>query len=460
VKRYQELQQTFGGGPFGFFNTTLELLRSEGDEQGLQVWSPVKRYQKFRSVLNYEALSPEQRDIVHLLYTPGELDMEMGLGYQGHPALGAAALALLPLFQHDVPLLATFSGALKNDVASGFSRIAIAGSVFGGTGASTIHPLVRYLRSDGLLENNSERLKIAAIALAPYFQFSSANDTATDEKIKREAARSEDFPLASRSAAEYYDHLLSTDDWDFDAMYWVGDDSPQRVKYAPGGEYQKNPGHFVELLAALACLDFFSNQPDGRACWYSGPEVPENCKQNILSADDLPFRAPKDRARVMQRLELFQTIVIAHLGFYGPLLRDERLPKKSYCVPWYADRFSGTGDSLTTGQNAVSLQSLEDYWRDNYLPWWQEVHDANGRVRLLNTAAWQGGSVELNRLGNVLFPDAPKHDLEVVDQLFSNMVKVANTAPDSPNAASRYLTMLAQASIQTIALRSANPTQS
>jgi len=123
VKRYQELQQTFGGGPFGFFHTTLELLRSEGDEQGLQVWSPVKRYQKFRSVLNYEALSPEQKRYRTSAVHARRVGYGDGSRVSGHPALGAAALALLPIVQHDVPLLATFSGALKNDVASGLAGL-------------------------------------------------------------------------------------------------------------------------------------------------------------------------------------------------------------------------------------------------------------------------------------------------------------------------------------------------
>jgi hypothetical protein len=460
VKRYQEMQRAFGAGSFGFFGTTLDLLRPDGDDQGLQVWSPVKQYQNFRTVLNYEALSPKQQDVVNLLYTPGELDMEMGIGYQGHPALGAAALALLPLFHQNVPLLRTFSCALKNDVASESSRVMIAGSVFGGTGASTIHPLVRYLRSSSLLENNANKLRVGAVALAPYFQFTSATDTNTSEKVKREAARSEDFPLASRSAADYYDHLRTTGDWDFDAMYWVGDDSPQQVKYAPGGQEQNNPGHFVDLLAAFACLDFFSNQTDGKSCWYCGPEVPEGSTQNILTWDDLPFRGKllgKDRPAVVQRLELFQTIVVAHLGFYSLLLRDPDLSTKSYCVPWYADRFGSAQDSLTIGEHAKSLELLSDYWTSYYLPWWQQVHDASGRVRLFNTAAWNGAVVQLNRLGNVIYPDDTQHDLETVDQLFSNMVDVAKrTAPDGTSAASRYLTMLALASEQIVLSKSKN----
>ena len=65
--------------------------------------------------------------------------------------------------------------------------------------------------------------------------------------------------------------------------------------------------------------------------------------------------------------------------------------------------------------------------------------------------------VQINRLGNVIYPDNTQHDLETVDQLFSNMVDVAKkTAPDGSSAASRYLTMLALASERILMSKSKN----
>src|SRR5439155_2344219 len=107
---------------------------------------------------------------------------------------------------------------------------------------------------------------------------------------------SEWFSLASRSAAEYYDHLRKHEDWGFDAMYWLGDDSPMKVSYAIGGKEQENPAHFVDLLAAFACLDFCASPPATKACYYAGPQEekdPQSEKvildENILSWDDIPM---------------------------------------------------------------------------------------------------------------------------------------------------------------------------
>ena len=452
VNRYQALYRGLKTSSVPFFGTELDLLRAAGDSQGLQVFSPVNRHQAFRSVVNYEALTPEQKDVVHLLFTDGELDMKMAIGYQGHPALGAGALALLPLFHTSVPLLADFADALRNDVMTGTARVVIAGSVFGGTGASTIHPLVRYLRSEELLRANANRLKLGAVALAPYFKFFGTNDAASPAEVKKEAAKSEDFPLASRSAAEYYEHLRATDDWDFDAMYWVGDDSPQQVQYAPGGERQKNPAHFVDLLGALAAMDFFSNQPNDKGCSYAGPGVPDDTRHNLVTWNDLPLRGKlfdRDRAAIVAQLELFQMMLVAHLGFNSPVLSDPRLAKKRQYVPWYATRFAP--GSLTEGESGETIRNLEDYWKHSYLPWWEQVHAADGRVRLLNMAVWRNGSAQTDRLNNLLWPDDKPHTLEPVDEFFSNMVAAAHEVPDEATPARRYLSLLTAASRRTLA---------
>ena len=89
VNRYQECHEAFKTDGHPFFRTKVDLLKSA---QGLRVWSPVDKTQKFKNLLNYTDLSPAQKDVVHLLLTDVELDMPMDVGFRGHPALGAAAL--------------------------------------------------------------------------------------------------------------------------------------------------------------------------------------------------------------------------------------------------------------------------------------------------------------------------------------------------------------------------------
>jgi len=452
VNRYQECHEAFKTDGHPFFRTKIDLLKSA---QGLRVWSPVDKTQKFKSLLNYSDLSPAQKDVVHLLLTESELEMPMNVGFRGHPALGAAALALLPLYKQD-PLWSQFAQAITSEVNEREARVVIVGSVFGGTGASTIHPLVRYLRS--LPQINKDKLKVGAVALVPYFRFSASEAAAEGgTALAEEAAKSEWFALASRSAAEYYEHLRTQDDWDFDAMYWLGDDTPLRVDYCIGGPQQDNPAHFVDLLAACACLDFSASPPTAKACYYSGPEeagdVPDG---NVLSWDDIPMSA-LDRDIVQERLHRFQLVGAAHLGFYGPLLRDPRLGADPHCVPWYFDRFAGASAELSSKENQDRVESLSVYFRENYFPWWDQIHSTeHDRMRLLNRTAWLDGNgkplqIQMNRLGNLLYPDAvARRGFNPVDKLFDGVVRSAAGVAGTTNPSATYLAMLSQAAAELV----------
>ncbi|MBT9333146.1 hypothetical protein [Paracidobacterium acidisoli] len=449
VTAYIACQKVFGDGPF--FRTEIDLLKGSNE---VRVWSPVDRAQRFQQVLNYEGLSPDQRQIVDLLFTKEELEMTMDVGFRGHPALGAAALSLLPLFRNDTrnPLWSQFATDLQHDVTNGEAHVVIAGSVFGGTGASTIHPLVRYLRSPDLLSSNREKLKLGAVALAPYFQFSAADAAAQNGEATEaeKAAQSELFPLASRSAAEYYEHLRRNSDWAFDAMYWIGDDSPVKVEYSKGGSKQNNPAHFVELMGGLACLEFFFGGSPAHDCCYAGPQAStELPDRNPVTWRDLPL-SHLERNRVRDSIHCFHLAGAAHLGFFDRLLADERLEHHSYFVPWYRDHFTNGSGKLTGTEARTRNSSLTEYFNTHYFPWWDQIHTADGgRVRLLNRSLWDGGGslshVRLNQLGSILYQENGRAPVHGMDSFFDWTVKVSKGSPANVSPSSRYLWILGKA---------------
>jgi hypothetical protein len=443
VERYRACQEAFGED-LPLFRTKLDLMNGP---QGLRVWNPVNGRQQFGALLNYQGLSEQQKDVAHLFFTQDELEMEMNVGFRGHPALGAAALSLMPLYKND-PLWSQLPQAINQEVIQGRTEVVIVGSVFGGTGASAIHPLVRYLRS--LPQTNADNLKVAAVALVPYFRFSGDATAQNEEAKAQQAAQSEWFSLASRSAAEYYEHLREHKDWELDAMYWLGDDSPMQVKYSIGGPAQHNPSHFVDLLAGFAFLDFLKSPPQPGTCCYAGPQESSNDPgQNVLTWGDVP--APSDivRENWYKALHRFHLVGAAHLGFYWPLLKDERLRTLPYCVPWYMDRFTN-GSKLSTKDNQDRLEALSLYFRENYFPWWGQMHAAErDRVRLFNRRAWftkdETLKIELNRLGNLIYPDTELHSLDPVDALFERTIQAGKSVQEGKFPSSTYLAILAQA---------------
>ena len=169
VESYLEGHRRFAGrlgDSLDLFRTELDLLDVGGRSAGLKTWSPVEKGQRLRQVLNVDLLDSTSTpsDLVRLFFTTEELDMDLTQGFRGHPSVGAAAMSLVIFKTGEQPwrqLVEKLRGDLARD---GGARVFLAGSVFGGTGASTFYPIARFLR--GVPEVNHDRLKIAAGALS------------------------------------------------------------------------------------------------------------------------------------------------------------------------------------------------------------------------------------------------------------------------------------------------------
>jgi hypothetical protein len=447
VESYLEGHRRFANrlGDLHLFRTELDLLDVGGRSAGLKTWSPIEKGQRLREVLNVDLLDSTSTppELVRLFFTSEEINMDLTQGFRGHPSVGAAAMSLVALKTGEQPwrqLVEKLRGDLARDEGA---RVFLAGSVFGGTGAATFYPIARFLRT--VPEVNHARLKVAAGALSPYFRFESASAGAGSQ-ASRQAAKAERFPLATRSAVDFYEHLRLNaveDSWPFDAFYWVGDDAPLSVPYAPGGPNQKNPSHFVELLTALAVLDFFQAPGEVQGSCYAasngGPD-----EELSLDWRDLPL-ARLDREKIRRSLLRFFLAGTVHLGFSGPLVRLPEIETQSYRVPWYWERFASKGDRLSTETSRSGLDFLDRFFREHHFSWWLDVHGRDA-VRLFNRSALDGkGEVRLDRLTNLLWPDrAGESDPDAIDSFYSEMMKVPKKRGGESGAAA-YLALLTHA---------------
>lgn len=467
IARYQEIRSLLHdktGPNLKLFRTELDLFDVTQGTSGLKVWSPVTSGEALKDLLNYGTLPTVTQEIARLFFTKDELEMDLYQGFRGHTAIGAAAMSMVSLYKKAQPW-EQFAKELNLDLQREEGvRVFLAASVFGGTGASAIHPLVRFIRE--LPTAYEDRLRIGVAALVPYFSFATPPTSTKEARVKTElekkrekekemAVRAERFQLATYSAAQYYQHLRTNGDWPFDAMYWMGDNSQMKVSYALGGEEQSNPAHFVDLLAALAALDFYTrrdakNQARG-ACYYSGPRSTVETDMpavNVLDWSDLPLAALRKDA---VRRDLLSAYVagIAHLGFLQPLLATENLDAQSYCVPWYHDRFTRNGESLTTQAAVEDMKKLSEYFRFHLFPWWHEML-APENVRLFNKRAIGIDAAnevraDLTRLANALSPDDPsRHTMDAMDRFFGDMVLVPKSMTAGQGVGA-YLTLLSGA---------------
>lgn len=156
---------------------------------------------------------------------------------------------------------------IKLTQAAPDARVFIFGSVFGGTGASSIPIIPRALsEASKMLGGNMfdpSKVKFGSTLLTEYFTFKSPDK----QQLVREKgiiASADYFAINSQAALQFYQDDPTVKNC-YKRLYLIGwplddeDLSKDKEGAAPtGGAEQKNPCHVVELMCACAAYDFFS----------------------------------------------------------------------------------------------------------------------------------------------------------------------------------------------------------
>lgn len=163
--------------------------------------------------------------------------------------------------------LARFLELLNKHASS--ARVFVFGSVFGGTGASSI-PVIPLAISEALNiltkgnnKLNLDKVLFGSTLLTDYFTFKTAsrNQLGTDKVV----ADSNNFALNSQAALSFYDEDTTVKNT-YKRMYHVGWPASLKINYSEGqegkvitgGYEQRNACHLAELMCAAAAYDFFT----------------------------------------------------------------------------------------------------------------------------------------------------------------------------------------------------------
>lgn len=148
------------------------------------------------------------------------------------------------------------------------SRVFVFGSVFGGTGASSI-PVIPLALSEALRiitgnhSLNLDKILFGSTLLTDYFTFNSPSKSQLEnDKV---IADSNNFALNSQAAMSFYNGDLTVQNT-YKKLYHIGWPKLKRVNYSEnssglvttGGHDQRNVAHVIELLCAMAAYDFFT----------------------------------------------------------------------------------------------------------------------------------------------------------------------------------------------------------
>ena len=353
------------------------LLQTKIDSVANPIFSPFDdgnddkpRLEKFFDYAGLKLADDGAADLFEVLYSENERTTQLHEGFRGHPSIGAAVMAQTVLGD-DEPWK-TFRGKVAKDPAP---KIFLAGSIFGGTGASGFPTIAKLIKSG--LQAKPIDVQIGGALILPYFTFIDDGDTVLK-------AKAEHFLMNTQAALEYYQRWNK--DLVYNAIYLIGDDSQVQLQnFSLGGKAQQNAQHFIELYAALAAIHFFGNDGavDGGAQYFRLDRANKPLKWEDLPDGD-------GGVKIQSKLRQLYHFSVAYLDVYKPMLDDIGRGKVSRNdAPWYIDFFEQNQSnkiSLNDAKTEASLNSVKNYCED-FLVWFVNVQhskDNNGKFNPLN----------------------------------------------------------------------------
>ncbi len=340
------------------------LLQTKIDSVANPIFSPFDdgdddkpRLEKFFDYAGLKLAGDGAADLFEVLYSNKERDTQLHEGFRGHPSIGAAVMAQTVLGD-DEPWK-TFLAEVAKDPSP---KIFLAGSIFGGTGASGFPTIAKLIKS--ALNVKPIAAQIGGALILPYFTFI---DIDGKDGLK---AKAEHFLMNTQAALEYYQR--SYKDLVYNAIYLIGNDSQVQLKnFSLGGGAQRNAQHFIELYASLAAIHFFSDYAaaDGGAQFFRLDRANKPLKWADLPDGD-------GGVKIQSKLRSLYHFSVAYLDVYKPMLEDIRREQVSgNDAPWYRDFFEQNRPnriSLNDDRTEKSLNNVKDYC-ENFLVWFANV---------------------------------------------------------------------------------------
>lgn len=250
-----------------FFSANLHYYQFSPDYSKLSTFSALFNYgdAKFSN--------PEKAAIADLLFTDNAKDFDLKHGYRAQTHLGSLLMyhsIIDDVKTNDRSDLKRFIQELISACSSGKPKVFILGSVFGGTGASSIPIIPKAIKEAAALISDATDIErnayFGATLLTSYFSFPLPNDS--DKTKQKVIATSDKFALNSQAAMMFYE-ADETVKKTYQKFYMLGTESldwkPSKVKdkTITGGEGQENDSHYIEFLAAFAAWHFFNTQEQG-----------------------------------------------------------------------------------------------------------------------------------------------------------------------------------------------------
>jgi hypothetical protein len=252
-------------------------------------------FQNFSAITGLEN-NEDSRNLANLLFDEKVLKFDLTHGYRAVTHLGSfmmysSILAMVGRVQQGVNVddkEVRFRDFILDIAANGANaKVFILGSVFGGTGASSI-PIIPLAFEKAIHLGEGPNLKfeaqMGASLITSYFTFNKPNENQLEQQGNQIIANAEYFSLNSQAALQFYNRDITVQKR-YKTLYLLGwpeanlSDFGSGGNTITGGTHQENPGHIIELFSAFAAHDFFNKEQTNN-------EVEYKYKNVAVSADD------------------------------------------------------------------------------------------------------------------------------------------------------------------------------
>ena len=225
----------------------------------------------FQEFIDMDNMTTESKAMLKMLYSDKNLESNMIVGFKGNPNIGSVVLNQFADTEE-------FKN-IANDFTDG-DRIFIISSIFGGTGASGFPLLLKTLRTNDSLPNHGliNKAEIGAVTVLPYFKV---------DQNEESSIESDTFISKTKAALAYYAKNIGRD---INTLYYIGDNTAAQKSYDnnEGGDAQKNNAHIIEMLSALAIVDFANAPSNAGGPVYKEFGLASDEVENVIFSDFAP----------------------------------------------------------------------------------------------------------------------------------------------------------------------------
>ena len=239
----------------------------------------------FREFMDMDNMTTESKAMLQMLYSNKNLESDMIVGFKGNPNIGSIVLNQFADTEEFKNLANNFSDG---------DRIFIISSIFGGTGASGFPLLLNTLRKNNSIPNHGliNKAEIGAVTVLPYFKVNQDDSSSIE---------SDTFMSKTKAALAYYDKNIGNS---ISALYYIGDSSAAQEPYDnnEGGDTQINNAHLIEMLSALAILDFANLGSNAGGPCYKEFGLSSDNVENVIFSDFAPGTIAQIRKPMTQMM--------------------------------------------------------------------------------------------------------------------------------------------------------------